>query len=174
MTGEINYRDFIRDIPDFPEPGILFRDITPLLREPRAFGQALDAMTEWVVSRRPECIVAVESRGFFFGAPLAARLALPFVPVRKPGKLPAERMSVEYALEYGTGQLDIHVDSIPAGQRALIVDDLVATGGTAAGTAELVQKVGGTVAGIAVAIELLELNGRARLSGYDFFALVGL
>jgi adenine phosphoribosyltransferase len=162
----------VRDIPDFPTPGILFRDITPLLHDPRAFAEALDGMTAYVESRRPDAIVGIESRGFLFGTPMAARLGVPFVPVRKPGKLPAARMSVEVSLEYGNAQLDIHQDALAPGDRVVIVDDLLATGGTAAGAAKLVELLGGVVDGMVFLIELAALNGRAKLAPYDVHALV--
>ncbi len=172
--SSLDLRDFVRDVPDFPTPGILFRDITPLLSHPEAFEQALAGMAAYVAGRRPDAIVGVESRGFVFGAPLANRLSLPFVPVRKPGRLPAARVSVEYALEYGAGQLDMHVDALAAGQRVVIVDDLLATGGTATGAARLVELTGARVAGVAFLIELTRLAGRDRLAGYDVFALLAL
>jgi adenine phosphoribosyltransferase len=172
MTDLSQLRRLIRDVPDFPEPGIIFRDITPLLHEPAAFAAALDALTSYTEARAAEAVVGIESRGFIFGAPIAARLGLPFVPVRKPGKLPAARMSVEYELEYGAGSLDIHADALTAGQSAVIVDDLLATGGTAAGAARLVELLGARVAGIAFLIELAPLRGRERLAGYDAFALL--
>jgi adenine phosphoribosyltransferase len=156
----------IREIPDFPVPGILFRDITPLLGDADAFRETLDALAGAATSLRPDCVVGIESRGFIFGSPLADRLGLPFVPVRKPGKLPAARMSVEYSLEYGENHLDIHQDAMPAGARGLIVDDLLATGGTALAAAKLVEMVGGIVCGLSFVIELAPLGGRARLSPY--------
>ena len=169
----VDLRGLIRAIPDFPQPGVLFRDVTPLLQNPEAFNAALDAMQEYVASRGADAIVGIESRGFLFGAPLATRLGLPFVPVRKPGKLPAPRMSIEYALEYGEGQLDIHEDALPSGAAAVIVDDLLATGGTAVGAAKLVELIGARVAGIAFLIELKGLEGRTRLQHYDVFSLIG-
>jgi adenine phosphoribosyltransferase len=129
-------------------------------------------MTDYVATRNPDAIVGIESRGFLFGAPIAVRLGLPFVPVRKPGKLPAARMSVEYALEYGSGQLDIHSDGLSRGQRAVVIDDLLATGGTAVGACKLVELVEGRVAGVAFAIELEALGGRKRLEGYDVFSVL--
>lgn len=162
----------IRDIPDFPLPGILFRDITPLLGEPAAFRAVLDAMELEARERAAGAIVGIESRGFIFGAPLAERLALPFVPVRKPGKLPAARQSVEYSLEYGESRLDIHDDALGRGTRAFIVDDLLATGGTALAAAKLVEIIGGEVAGLAFAIELTALDGRGRLSGYRVASVI--
>jgi adenine phosphoribosyltransferase len=168
----LDLKDYVRTVPDFPEPGILFRDITPLLQNAGAFEAAMAALCEYVAPRRPDAIVGIESRGFIFGAPIADRLGLPFVPVRKPGKLPAARMSVEYQLEYGSGQLDIHADALRPGQGAVIVDDLLATGGTAAGAARLVQMIGGKVLGAAFVIELKGLNGRAALKDYDVFTLM--
>ena len=168
----MDLKSLIRDIPDFPVPGILFRDITPLLGDAAGFRQALDQLTEAVEPRQPGCIVGVESRGFIFAAPLADRLGLPLVPVRKAGKLPAERMSVEYSLEYGENQLDIHQDALVPGSRALIVDDLLATGGTALAAAKLVEMVGGVVAGFAFVIELEALGGRSRLGAYHTASLL--
>ena len=165
-------RALIREVPDFPQPGVLFRDVTPLLKDAAAFNAALDAMQQYVTLRGADAIVGIESRGFLFGAPLAARLGLPFVPVRKPGKLPAAHMSIEYALEYGEGQLDIHSDALSAGESVVIVDDLLATGGTAVGAAKLVELLGARVAGLAFLIELTTLGGRERLQGYDVFALL--
>jgi adenine phosphoribosyltransferase len=172
MNTEPDLHALVRTIPDFPEPGILFRDITPLLADPRAFSLALDRLAEYAATCSPGAIVGIESRGFLFGAPLAARLGLPFVPVRKPGKLPAAHMSVEYSLEYGSGQLDIHADALSPGQSALIVDDLIATGGTAAGAAKLVELLQARVVGIAFLIELNGLNGRRRLASYDVFSVL--
>jgi len=168
----VDLKAHIRDIPDFPQPGILFRDITPLLGEPAAFRAVLDAMELEARERAAGAIVGIESRGFIFGAPLAERLGLPFVPVRKPGKLPAARQSVEYSLEYGESRLDIHDDALARGTRALIVDDLLATGGTALAAAKLVEIIGGEVAGLAFAIELAALGGRARLSGYRVASVI--
>ena len=168
----MDLKPYIRDIPDFPVPGILFSDITPLLREPKAYAYTVDALTEHVRALRVDAIVAVEARGFLFAAPMAMRLGLPFVPVRKPGKLPFAHKSVEVALEYGLARLDIHTDALPEGARAVIVDDLLATGGTAAGAARLVEMLGGQVAGMAFVIELAALGGRALLRPYDVHALV--
>ncbi len=168
----MDLKELIRDVPDFPQPGILFRDITPLLGDPRALKVALDGLCEVVEPLAPDCIVGIESRGFIFGAPIADRLALPFVPVRKPGKLPAARMSVEYSLEYGQSRLDIHQDAITPGTRAVIIDDLLATGGTALAAAKLVEMVGGVVAGFAFLIELRALGGRSRIGAYRQHALL--
>ena len=168
----LDLRDYIRDVPDFPIPGILFRDITPLLADPGAYGTAVDELALYVRSAAPDAIVAIESRGFLFGAPIADRLDLPFVPVRKPGKLPAARMSIEVSLEYGEQQLDIHTDALAPGARVVIVDDLLATGGTAAGAAQLVEMLGATVAGCAFVVELSGLGGRGALAPHDVHALI--
>lgn len=168
----MDLKALIRDIPDFPEQGILFRDITPLLKDPAAFSYVLEALQRDAVEQRPEVIVGIESRGFVFGAPLAGRMGLPFVPVRKPGKLPAARMSVEYSLEYGANQLEIHQDALAPGTRAYIVDDLLATGGTASAAARLVELIGGVVAGFGFVVELEQLRGRKLLGEYPASALV--
>ncbi len=168
----MDLKQYIRDIPDFPQPGVLFRDITPLLRDPSAFREALDRFTERYRGEPVEAIVGIESRGFLFGAPLADRLAVPFVPVRKPGKLPAPRMSIEYTLEYGSSQLDIASDALVAGQRAVIVDDVLATGGTANAAAKLVELIGGQVHALQFLIELRFLDGRSKLDGYRVEALL--
>ncbi len=167
-----DFKQLVRSIPDFPTPGILFRDITPILGNPEAFAAALDLMSEYVASRNVDAVVGIESRGFLFGTPIAHRLGLPFVPIRKPGKLPAERMSVEIALEYANTELDIHADALRPGQRAVIVDDLLATGGTAKGAARLVVQLGATVGGIVFLIELADLRGRELLAGYDVRSFV--
>lgn len=153
----------IRDIPDFPKPGILFRDITPLLGNPTAMQYSIDLFAEQVAEHRPDYIVGIESRGFMFGMPLAYKLGVGFAPVRKPGKLPAAVHRASYALEYGNDTLELHQDAFPAGSRVLIIDDLIATGGTAAATAELIEKTGCTVAGFGFVIELMFLEGRAKL-----------
>jgi adenine phosphoribosyltransferase len=168
----IDLKDYIRNVPDFPKPGVLFRDITPLVHNPTAFAYAVDELVERIEPLEPDAIVGIESRGFLFGAPVALRLAVPFVPVRKAGHLPAARMSVEYALEYGESQLDIHVDALERGQRVVIVDDLLATGGTAAATGSLVGLLGASVEAFAFVIELSFLRGRAALAGHEVFALV--
>jgi adenine phosphoribosyltransferase len=168
----MDLRDFIRDIADFPQPGVLFRDITPLLSNYAAFAYVIDTLAGGLQSDPVEAIVGIESRGFLFGAPLAYRLQIPFVPIRKAGKLPAPVMSVEYALEYGTSQLDIHKDALRAGQRVAIVDDVLATGGTAEAAAHLVEQLNGRVACFLFLAELGFLNGRERLSGYDVRTLI--
>lgn len=168
----IDLKALIREVPDFPQPGVLFRDITPLLHDPDAYRYVIDELTRQIGAFSPDAIVGIESRGFLFGAPVAYRLGLPFVPVRKAGKLPAERMSVEFALEYGQGQLDIHVDALVRDQQVVIVDDLLATGGTAAATAKLVELLGASVRAIAFLVELAFLGGRERLRDYPVIALV--
>ena len=170
--AKMDLKAFIRDIPDFPRPGILFRDITPLLANPGAFCRVLDQLQADAAHKEAGCIVGIESRGFIFGAPLAARMALPFVLVRKPGKLPAAHLSVEYSLEYGENQLDIHEDAMATAARPYIVDDLLATGGTALAAAKLVELIGGAVAGFGFAIELDSLGGRARLADYPVTSIV--
>lgn len=166
MRG-MDLKRYIRDVPDFPAAGVLFRDITPLLGEAGAYRYALDAVAGHVRDVAPEAIAGVESRGFLFGAPVAATLGLPFVPIRKPGKLPAARMSIEYTLEYGSSQLDIHADSLLPRQRVVLVDDLLATGGTALAAAKLIEMTGATVAAAVFLIELASLGGRGTLSAYD-------
>jgi adenine phosphoribosyltransferase len=163
---------YIRDVPDFPSPGILFRDVTPLLQTPAALRFALDEMAGDVERHHATAIVGIESRGFLFGAPVAARLGLPFVPVRKPGKLPAERMSVEYALEYGGGQLDIHADALTAADRVVVIDDLLATGGTALAAVKLTELLGARVSALLFLVELAALGGREKLAGYEVRALI--
>ena len=162
----------IRDIPDFPKPGILFRDITPLLSNPDALQYSIDFFAEQVADYQPDYIVGIESRGFMFGMPLAYKLGVGFAPVRKPGKLPAAVHSASYELEYGSDALELHQDAFPADSRVLIVDDLIATGGTAAATYDLVEKVGSTVVGFGFVIELLALEGRAKLPDVPITALM--
>ena len=168
----MDLKTLIRDVPDFPQEGILFRDITPLLAHPTGFLGAIEALENAASRHNPTAIVAVESRGFIFGAPMAARMGLPLVLVRKPGKLPAKRMSIEYSLEYGQNQLDIHEDALTAMDRAFIVDDVLATGGTAFATAKLVELLGANVAGFGFLIELDALGGRSQLSGYAVESVV--
>ena len=163
MTDALKAR--IRHVPDFPKPGILFYDITTLLRDAEGFRAAVDAIAAPYRGQAIDLVVGVESRGFILGAAVADRLGVGFVPVRKPGKLPSKTIRATYSLEYGTDSLEIHSDAVERGQRVLIVDDLLATGGTARATADLVRQLGGTVLGIAFLIELADLNGRARLAG---------
>lgn len=171
-TSAEQIKQYIRDIPDFPQPGVLYRDITPLLANPAAFTQVLDALAAQYRDAKVEAVVAVESRGFIFGAPLAYLLGVPFVIARKFGKLPYTTINVAYQLEYGEAVIEMHTDALTPGQRVLIVDDLLATGGTTAATVALVEKLGGDVIGIAFVIELTFLNGRQRLGDHDVFALI--
>ncbi len=162
----------IRDIPDFPEPGILFRDITPLLGDAATLRLAIDAMVAPFRGAAIDHIVGIESRGFLFGIPMAYLLGIGFIPVRKKGKLPYTTITTEYALEYGTNAVEVHADAVQPGQRVLIVDDLLATGGTAAASVSLMEQVGAEVVGLAFAIELTALEGRNRLPGKDVLTLV--
>ena len=162
----------IREVPVFPKPGILFYDITTLLRDGDAFREVIDRMAEAVKGEKIDVVVGMESRGFIFAAPLADRLGAGFVPVRKLGKLPAETIEVEYDLEYGTATLEIHRDAISKGQRVLVVDDLLATGGTVIGTIELVRRLGGEIAGLSFMVELTALGGRAKLGDYSIHTLL--
>lgn len=168
----IRLEDWIRDIPDFPQKGILFKDITPLLQNGPAFRAALERLAAHYAGAGIETVIGVESRGFIFGAPLAYLLNCGFVPVRKFGKLPSGTVSVEYVLEYGTNVVEMHTDAIRPGERVLIVDDLLATGGTVEAAMELVEKLGGHIAGIAFLVELTFLHGRDQLKGHDVFALI--
>src|SRR5215470_7563239 len=168
----IRLEDWIRDIPDFPQRGILFKDITPLLQDSVAFHAAMDRLAAHYAGAGIQVVVGVESRGFIFGSTLAYLLNCGFVPVRKFGKLPSQTVSVEYALEYGTNIVEVHSDAVRAGQRVLIVDDLLATGGTVSATIELIERLGGHIASIAFLVELTFLKGREHLSDYDVFALI--
>ena len=164
--------DFIRDIPDFPKPGIMFKDITPLLANPAAFGSAVKQLAAHYRGRPIDAIAAAEARGFLFAAPLALEMQLPLVPLRKPGKLPHKTVSAKYDLEYGSAELQMHEDGISPGQRVLLLDDVLATGGTMRAGCTLIEQVGGVVAGCAFLLELGFLGGRERLAGYDVFSLV--
>ena len=168
----MDLKDSIRGIPDFPKPGILFRDITTLLKDPKALAEAIDQLEKQYKGKKIDAVIGIESRGFIFGVPLALRLGCGFIPVRKPGKLPAATECEEYSLEYGTDKLEIHKDAVSPGMKVLIVDDLLATGGTAAATCRLVRKIGGDVAGCAFAIELDDLNGRNNLKDVEAFSLI--
>jgi len=172
VIDEARLRELIRPIPDFPAPGILFRDITPLLHDPDALRATNDALAAIGHGLGASVVAGVEARGFIFGVPVAERLGAAFVPVRKPGKLPGTRASVFYELEYGQGSLELHHDPSVEGHRVLVVDDLLATGGTAEATARLVESLGGTVAGCLFVIELTTLAGRERLTRYPVHALV--
>jgi adenine phosphoribosyltransferase len=165
-------KKYIREVPDFPKPGINFYDITTLLKEPEGLEMTIDAMTEQCRGMQIDTVVGIESRGFIFGAPLAYQLGTGFVPVRKPKKLPHETASVSYELEYGTDSLEIHKDAVGEGHRVLIVDDLLATGGTARAVVNLVEGIGGKVAGVHFVIELNFLNGRKKFEGHDVKSLI--
>ncbi|MFQ5510319.1 MAG: adenine phosphoribosyltransferase [Candidatus Krumholzibacteriia bacterium] len=165
-------KSHIRDIPDFPKPGILFRDITPLLMNPDAFRSTIDLLRERYEGSRIDKIVAIESRGFLFAAPLSYSLGAAFVPLRKPGKLPYETVAESYLLEYGESTLEIHKDAVSPGDRVLLFDDLLATGGTAAASVALVNKLGGEVIEVGFVIELEGLGGRAKLDGTPVFSLI--
>jgi adenine phosphoribosyltransferase len=168
----MNLSRHIRDIPDFPKPGILFKDITPLLADPTAFQHAIDLLSIRYAGEKIDAIAAAEARGFLFAAPLALKLHKPLVPLRKPGKLPYRTYSLKYDLEYGSAELHMHVDGIAQGAKVLMVDDLLATGGTMAAGCKLVEQAGGTVAGVAFLVELAFLKGRDQLKGYDVFSLI--
>jgi adenine phosphoribosyltransferase len=162
----------IRHVPDFPKPGILFYDITTLLQDPAGFRSAIDSLIEPFTKQGIEMVVGVESRGFIFGSAMADRLHAGFSPVRKPGKLPSSTLRASYDLEYGADGLEVHDDAVKKGQRVLIVDDLLATGGTAKATADLVERLGGDVQGIAFLIELVALKGRDKLSGHSIHSVL--
>jgi adenine phosphoribosyltransferase len=170
--AELLAAKLVRDVPDFPKPGILFKDITPVLENAAALRQAVDLIVQDARSKGAEVIVGIESRGFIFGVPVALDLQVPFAMARKLGKLPYDRISEEYALEYGTNTVEMHVDAIKPGQKAYIVDDLLATGGTAAAAARLVERLKGTVCGFGCLIELSFLQGRETLLGYPVHALI--
>ena len=171
-STELDLKSFIRDIPDFPKPGILFRDITPLLASGEAFAATIKRFADHYRDSKIDVIVAAEARGFIFAAPLAMELNVGFVPIRKPGKLPFDTHAFHYELEYGQDSLEIHIDSIGPGQRVLVVDDLLATGGTIQACCKLVEKNGATVAGCAFLIELNGLGGRDKIGDYDIFRLM--
>lgn len=175
MTPDVDWlADHLRDVADFPTPGVLFKDLTPLLADVDAFRFAVDALADHAAGMPVDKVVGIEARGFIFAAPVAYRLGAGFVPVRKPGKLPWTTVTETYALEYGTDSLDIHDDALAAGEAVYIVDDVLATGGTAAATCALVERVGGRVAGLAFVVELAGLGGRARLPDRDILSLVTL
>lgn len=168
----MNLKDYIRDIPDFPQPGILFRDITPLLRNAAAFRYSIDQLAERCQDYQLDAIAAIEARGFIFGAPLAAQLDKPLALIRKPGKLPGRTLSADYALEYGVNTLEMQGDDLNPGDRTLLLDDLLATGGTLAAAAGLIERAGGQTAAIGVVIELEFLEGRKALGDYALFSLI--
>jgi adenine phosphoribosyltransferase len=167
-------RELIRDVPDFPKPGIVFKDITPLLRNGPCFRLVVDRLADQIVheGRRPEAVACPEARGFIFGSALAYRLGIGFIPIRKPRKLPYRTCAVQYALEYGTDSVEMHIDAIEPGQRVVLVDDLLATGGTIAACAKLLEGRGAKVTGCAFLVELDFLRGRSRLGKYPIFSLV--
>jgi adenine phosphoribosyltransferase len=164
--------DRVRDVPDFPTEGILFKDITPLVADPAYFKETVDRLVEWAAPRRPDVILGAEARGFIFGGALAYALGCGFVPARKPGKLPWETVEATYELEYGVDTLEMHRDAVASGHRVIVLDDVLATGGTARAKIELVEQLGGEVAGALFVIELTFLNGREKLAGYDVHALI--
>ncbi|HZV78638.1 MAG TPA: adenine phosphoribosyltransferase [Candidatus Binatus sp.] len=165
-------KDKVRSIPDFPIKGILFRDITPVLQDPASLRAAIDLMAGAYKDAKIDVVVGIEARGYILGAPLAYKIDAGFVPVRKPGKLPFEKISVDYALEYGTNTLEMHRDAIAGGSRVLVVDDLLATGGTAAAVRKMVEQLGGTIVSFAFLIELTALDGRAKLPGLDIKSFI--
>lgn len=165
-------KKLIREVPDFPKPGILFYDITTLLKDKSGLAQLIDSLSEHYLDQRVDLVLGMEARGFIFGPAVAYRLNAGFIPVRKPGKLPAATAKFDYALEYGTNTLEIHTDAIKTGQRVIIVDDLLATGGTAEATTKLAASCGAEIVGLGFVVELDFLNGRDKLGGYDIFSLL--
>ena len=168
----VDLKQYIRDVPDWPKKGILFRDITPLLGNAEAFRTAVDAMAGDFAGEGIQYVVGVEARGFILGAAIAAKLKVGFVPVRKKGKLPSKTVSVAYDLEYGTSTVEIHKDAIPSGAKVLMVDDLLATGGTIKASCELIEQLGGKIAGVVFLVELTELNGIKKLSEYKVRSII--
>jgi adenine phosphoribosyltransferase len=172
VIGVEDLKAKIRDVPDWPEKGIVFKDIMPLLADPEALRQTIDLLADWADERGPEVVIGGEARGFFIGSAIAYKLGCGFVPARRPGKLPLETIGVEYALEYGRNTLELQADAFKGGTRALIHDDVLATGGTSKAMADLVEQLGGEVVGMAFLIELDFLKGREKLSDYDLFSLI--
>ena len=170
--GTVNIKDFIRDIPGFPKEGIIFKDITPLLKDKAAFKEVVDSLSDKFKDKKIDSVVSVESRGFIFGAAIARKLNVGFIPVRKKGKLPYKTYNVTYDLEYGQDTLEIHQDAIKKGDNVLIVDDLLATGGTVGAVIEIVEKMAGNIVGIAFLIELTALKGREKLKDYPVVSLI--
>ncbi|QTL98007.1 adenine phosphoribosyltransferase [Iocasia frigidifontis] len=168
----MNLKETIRNIPDFPKEGVIFKDITTMLKDPAAFKEAIDHMAEKYKDCDIDYVVGIEARGFILGAPIALALNKGFIPVRKPGKLPAETVVASYELEYGTNQVEMHQDAITEGDKVLIIDDLLATGGTVSAAVDLVERLGGEVIGIGFLLELCFLKGRDILSNYDVFSLL--
>ena len=168
----MNLKNYIKDVPNFPQEGIIFKDITPLLGDGEAFKYTCELIKDFVVKQGANVIVGPESRGFIFGCPVATSLNIGFVPIRKPGKLPREVITESYSLEYGKNELCMHVDAIKPGDKVVIIDDLLATGGTLRATCNIIEKLGGEVVGIATVIELVALNGREAVEGYPVFTLI--
>jgi adenine phosphoribosyltransferase len=168
----LDLRDRVRDVPDFPKPGIVFKDLMPLVADPVYFRETIDRLEELAKPRRPDIILGAEARGFIFGGALADRIGCGFVPARKPGKLPWKTVEATYELEYGQDRLQVHSDAIAEGTRVIVHDDVLATGGTAKAKTELVEQLGGEVVGLLFVVELAFLNGRDRLAGYDVDALI--
>ncbi len=168
----MNLEQYIRDIPDFPKPGILFKDITPLLAEPAAFRSAVEQLHAHYAGRKIDAVAAAEARGFLFAAPLALLMKAPLIPLRKPGKLPYRTHALQYDLEYGTAELHVHIDGVAPGASVLLVDDLLATGGTMEAGCRLIEKAGGRVAGCAFLVELAFLKGRDKLRPHEVFSLI--
>ena len=168
----MDLKNWIRDVPDYPQPGILFRDLTPLLADPQAFKYAVDQIAEAFAGKKIDAVAAIDARGFWFGGPIALSLDTALVPVRKPGKLPPETVGVDYDLEYGSDRLEVRADAFKTGMNVLVVDDLLATGGTAAATGRLIEQLGATVEAFAFVVELSFLNGRAALEPHSVSALV--
>ena len=170
--SEVDLASLIRDVPDFPTEGIMFKDVMPLIADPVAFRETIDRLAAWAGPRTPDVILGAEARGFIFGGALAYALGCGFVTARKPGKLPWETIEARYALEYGTDALEVHVDAFKPGARVIVLDDVLATGGTAHAKIELVERLGGVVVGALFVIELSFLNGRERIPGIDVHALI--
>jgi adenine phosphoribosyltransferase len=168
----LDLRDRIRDVPDFPTEGIVFKDVMPLLADPAYFAGTIRQLSDWAKPREPDLILGAEARGFIFGGALAYSLGAGFIAARKPGKLPRETVEATYALEYGTDSLHVHRDAVSPGSRVIVLDDVLATGGTAKAKVELVESLGGIVAGVLFVLELTFLNGRDRLAGYDVHSLI--
>lgn len=169
---EMRLKDSIRDVPDFPKPGIVFKDLTPILLDPALFDDTVDALTAWVGEKRPDKIIGIDARGFLFSAPVANRLGVGLVPVRKSGKLPYQTLQADYDLEYGVASIQIHRDAIRPGERVVILDDLLATGGTVDAAVRLTKELEGRTVGLGFVVELGFLHGRERLNGYDCLSLV--
>ena len=170
MTLQLSEK--IRDVPDFPKEGILFKDVMPLIADPKYFAESIRQLAEWAGPREPDLILGAEARGFIFGGALAYELGAGFIAARKPGKLPWKTVAATYELEYGTDSLEVHSDAVTPGARVVVLDDVLATGGTARAKCEIVEQLGGTVVGVAFVIELTFLSGRERLDGYDVHSLI--